>query len=63
MVVNFFYIFSDMVFILELEVRKYEFYLVFDGGVDGLDCIRFLVEIVLLYLVFGGVWLVEMMVG
>ncbi|MDE5101506.1 MAG: peptide chain release factor N(5)-glutamine methyltransferase [Trichodesmium sp. St19_bin2] len=57
------YIPSDMVSTLEPEVRKHEPHLALDGGVDGLDCIRFLVETAPLYLVSGGVWLVEMMAG
>ncbi len=34
-----------------------------DGGADGLDCIRHLVEISPSYLRPGGVWLIEMMAG
>ncbi|NEO52113.1 MAG: peptide chain release factor N(5)-glutamine methyltransferase [Okeania sp. SIO3B5] len=57
------YIPSDMVSTLQPEVRKHEPHLALDGGADGLDCIRYLIETAPLYLVSGGVWLVEMMSG
>ena len=63
MVANPPYIPSGMISSLQVEVRKHEPRLALDGGVDGLDCIRFLVETAPLYLVSGGVWLVEMMDG
>ncbi|MGK7922047.1 MAG: peptide chain release factor N(5)-glutamine methyltransferase [Trichodesmium sp.] len=63
MVANPPYIPSAMVSTLEPEVRDNEPLLALDGGVDGLDCIRFLIETAPLYLVSGGVWLVEMMAG
>ncbi len=63
MVANPPYIPSGMISTLQLEVRKHEPRLALDGGVDGLDCIRFLIETAPLYLVSGGVWLVEMMAG
>lgn len=63
MVANPPYIPSDMVSTLQVEVRKHEPHLALDGGADGLDCIRYLIETAPLYLVSGGVWLVEMMSG
>ncbi|NEQ35748.1 MAG: peptide chain release factor N(5)-glutamine methyltransferase [Okeania sp. SIO3I5] len=63
MVANPPYIPSGMISTLQVEVRKHEPRSALDGGVDGLDCIRFLIERAPLYLVSGGVWLVEMMDG
>lgn len=63
MVANPPYIPSGMISSLQVEVRNHEPRLALDGGVDGLDCIRFLIETAPLYLVSGGVWLVEMMAG
>lgn len=48
---------------LQPEVFHHEPHLALDGGADGLDCIRHLIEISPLYLRPGGVWLIEMMVG
>ena len=57
------YIPSSTVLTLQPEVLKHEPHLALDGGLDGLDCIRHLVETAPDYLVSGGVWLVEMMAG
>ncbi|MEG4146408.1 peptide chain release factor N(5)-glutamine methyltransferase [Microcoleus sp. AT3-A2] len=57
------YIPSSTVLTLEPEVLKHEPHLALDGGFDGLDCIRHLVETAPDYLESGGVWLVEMMAG
>jgi release factor glutamine methyltransferase len=48
---------------LQPEVFKHEPHLALDGGGDGLDCIRHLIEISPSYLQSGGVWLIEMMAG
>lgn len=48
---------------LQLEVVNHEPHLALDGGTDGLDCIRHLIEISPSYLQPGGVWLIEMMAG
>ncbi|MEH2346249.1 MAG: peptide chain release factor N(5)-glutamine methyltransferase [Nostoc sp.] len=48
---------------LQPEVLNHEPHLALDGGADGLDCIRHLVEISPSYLQPGGVWLIEMMAG
>ena len=48
---------------LEPEVAKHEPHLALDGGKDGLDGIRYLVESAPQYLVSGGIWLIEMMTG
>ncbi|MEH2149907.1 peptide chain release factor N(5)-glutamine methyltransferase [Nostoc sp.] len=48
---------------LQPEVVKHEPYLALNGGADGLDCIRHLIEISPSYLRSGGLWLVEMMAG
>lgn len=57
------YIPSDLVQQLQPEVRKHEPHLALDGGSDGLDCIRHLIETSPNYLRPGGVWLIEMMAG
>lgn len=57
------YIPSSTVLTLEPEVFRHEPHLALDGGFDGLDCIRHLVETAPDYLESGGVWLVEMMAG
>jgi release factor glutamine methyltransferase len=57
------YIPSDLVQQLQPEVRNHEPHLALDGGCDGLDCIRHLIETSPNYLRPGGVWLIEMMAG
>lgn len=57
------YIPSTMVQELEPEVRHHEPHLALDGGTDGLDSIRQLIETSPDYLRSGGVWLIEMMAG
>jgi release factor glutamine methyltransferase len=48
---------------LQPEVILHEPHLALDGGADGLDCIRHLINISPSYLRPGGVWLIEMMAG
>ena len=48
---------------LQPEVYKHEPHLALDGGEDGLEYIRHLIEISSNYLKPGGIWLVEMMAG
>jgi release factor glutamine methyltransferase len=48
---------------LQPEVSQHEPHLALDGGEDGLDCIRHLVNTAPDYLRSGGVWMVEMMAG
>lgn len=48
---------------LQPEVYKHEPHLALDGGNDGLECIRHLIETSSDYLKPGGIWLVEMMAG
>jgi release factor glutamine methyltransferase len=48
---------------LQPEVFHHEPHLALDGGTDGLDYIRHLIEISPTYLRPGGVWLIEMMAG
>jgi release factor glutamine methyltransferase len=57
------YVPSSTVLTLQPEVVQHEPHLALDGGFDGLDCIRHLVETAPDYLESGGVWLVEMMAG
>ncbi len=57
------YIPSGIVPTLQPEVTKHEPHLALDGGNDGLDCIRHLVETAPDYLRPGGLWLIEMMAG
>lgn len=63
MVANPPYIPSDMVPTLQPEVADHEPWLALDGGADGLECIRHLIETGSVYLQPGGIWLVEMMAG
>lgn len=48
---------------LQPEVREHEPLLALDGGDDGLDSIRYLVNTAPAYLISGGYWLVEIMAG
>jgi release factor glutamine methyltransferase len=48
---------------LQPEVAWHEPQLALDGGSDGLDCIRALVETSPAYLRPAGIWLIEMMAG
>lgn len=57
------YIPSDEVLRLQPEVVKHEPHLALDGGFDGLEAIRILVETAPAYLQPGGIWLIEMMAG
>ena len=63
MVANPPYIPSTLVPQLQPEVAHHEPQLALDGGADGLECIRHLVETSPAYLRSGGVWLIEMMAG
>ena len=63
MVANPPYIPSSWLQELQPEVRDHEPHLALDGGIDGLDCIRQLIEISPNYLQPGGIWLIEMMAG
>ncbi|WP_310427522.1 peptide chain release factor N(5)-glutamine methyltransferase [Chamaesiphon sp. VAR_48_metabat_135_sub] len=57
------YIPSQEVLRLQPEVVKHEPHLALDGGMDGLDAIRLLVDTAPEYLQPGGIWLIEMMAG
>jgi release factor glutamine methyltransferase len=57
------YIPTSILSTLQPEVVNHEPHLALDGGDDGLDCIRHLIEISPSYLQPGGVWLIEMMAG
>lgn len=57
------YIPSQTVLTLQPEVTRHEPHLALDGGLDGLDCIRHLIQVAPTYLLSGGVWLIEMMAG
>jgi release factor glutamine methyltransferase len=57
------YIPRDTVLTLQPEVVKHEPHLALDGGADGLDYIRHLIDVSPNYLRPGGVWLIEMMAG
>ncbi|MGQ4650186.1 peptide chain release factor N(5)-glutamine methyltransferase [Lyngbya aestuarii] len=63
MVANPPYIPSNLVPHLQPEVAKHEPHLALDGGSDGLDYIRYLIETSPEYLRPGGIWLIEMMAG
>ncbi len=57
------YIPGPMVPELQPEVAHHEPRLALDGGPDGLDCLRHLVNTAPEYLRSGGLWLVELMIG
>lgn len=57
------YIPSQIVPKLQPEVAQHEPHLALDGGADGLDCIRHLIETAPHYLQPGGILLFEMMAG
>lgn len=63
MVANPPYIPSQLIQELQPEVTNHEPHHALDGGTDGLDCIRQLIETSPDYLRPGGVWLIEMMAG
>lgn len=63
MVANPPYIPTSLVPQLQPEVANHEPFLALDGGSDGLNCIRHLIETSPVYLQPGGVWLIEMMAG
>ena len=48
---------------LQIEVAKHEPQLALDGGGDGLDDIRHLITTAPEYLLSGGIWLIEIMLG
>jgi release factor glutamine methyltransferase len=48
---------------LQPEVKDYEPHLALDGGNDGLDAIRYLISTAPSYLITGGYWVVELMIG
>jgi release factor glutamine methyltransferase len=57
------YIPQGLIADLQPEVADHEPQLALDGGEDGLDCIRHLVETAPNYLHSGGIWLIELMAG
>jgi release factor glutamine methyltransferase len=57
------YIPSNIISELQIEVAKHEPHLALDGGKDGLESIRYLIESAPEYLISGGVWLIEFMAG
>jgi release factor glutamine methyltransferase len=57
------YIPSIEVLNLQPEVTNHEPHLALDGGNDGLDAIHELVNTAPTYLISGGFWIIEMMVG
>lgn len=57
------YIPHNMISDLQPEVREHEPVLALDGGADGLSDIRYLINTAPVYLISGGVWLIEMMAG
>lgn len=57
------YIPHQIVPTLDPEVARHEPHLALDGGLDGLDCLRLLVNQAPRYLQPGGLWLVEVMAG
>lgn len=48
---------------LQPEVARHEPRLALDGGDDGLDDIRYLIKTSPQYLISGGMWLIELMIG
>jgi release factor glutamine methyltransferase len=57
------YIPTSEVNCLDPVVREHEPHLALDGGIDGLDCIRNLIQTAPKYLISGGYWLIELMAG
>ncbi|MEL4896199.1 peptide chain release factor N(5)-glutamine methyltransferase [Crocosphaera sp. Alani8] len=57
------YIPTSLLSQLQPEVKEHEPLLALDGGTDGLDAIRYLIDTSPNYLVSGGIFLVEMMAG
>lgn len=57
------YIPSSVIPTLQPEVVRHEPHAALDGGSDGLDCIRQLVDTAPIYLKPNGLWLIEMMAG
>lgn len=57
------YIPSTLISELQPEVAWHEPHLALNGGSDGLDYIRHLIDVSPLYLRPGGIWLIEMMAG
>ena len=57
------YIPSQEVLTLPPEIVRHEPHVALDGGIDGLNCIRHLVDKAPDYLQSGGIWLIEMMAG
>ncbi len=57
------YIPSNEIPQLQPEVANHEPHIALDGGIDGLDSIRYLIETAPDYLSPGGIWLIEMMAG
>ncbi|BBC23730.1 peptide chain release factor N(5)-glutamine methyltransferase [Pseudanabaena sp. ABRG5-3] len=57
------YIPSNEVLHLQPEVTNHEPHSALDGGQDGLDDIRELVDAAPAYLISGGFWIIEMMAG
>ncbi|HEY9691561.1 MAG TPA: peptide chain release factor N(5)-glutamine methyltransferase [Oculatellaceae cyanobacterium] len=57
------YIPSTLIPQLQPEVAWHEPHLALNGGSDGLDYIRHLIEVSPVYLRPGGIWLIEMMAG
>ncbi|MEO1208999.1 MAG: peptide chain release factor N(5)-glutamine methyltransferase [Cyanobacteria bacterium J06638_20] len=57
------YIPHQLLSTLQPEVVRHEPKLALDGGEDGLDALRHLVETATAYLEPGGIWLVELMAG
>ncbi|WP_448561335.1 peptide chain release factor N(5)-glutamine methyltransferase [Trichothermofontia sp.] len=63
MVANPPYIPTALIPTLQLEVAQHEPHLALDGGTDGLEEVRHLIQRAPVYLRAGGVWLVELMAG
>lgn len=57
------YIPSQTISTLQPEVAHHEPHAALDGGDDGLDCIKILIEEGAAYLQGGGIWLTELMDG
>lgn len=57
------YIPSKIIPTLQPEVFRNEPEIALDGGEDGLDAIRYLVQTSPQYLIKGGIWMIEMMAG
>jgi release factor glutamine methyltransferase len=57
------YIPTSLIEELDANVKNHEPHLALDGGIDGLQAIRTLINTSPRYLISGGIWFIEIMIG